>query len=452
MPLEVFVHGALCVSYSGQCYISEAIAGRSANRGACAQFCRLPYNLVDADGRTLAKSKHLLSLKDFNLSDRLEDLIDAGASSLKIEGRLKDVAYVKNITAYYRRKLDEIPRRRPDLEAASSGRCTFTFEPNPAKSFNRGFTDYYLSGKRGEQVIQPDTPKSLGEEVGTVKEIRRGSFTVAGLAPLHNGDGLCFRSPQGELVGFRVNRVEDNRVFPAEWPAGLQPKMKLWRNYDHEFEKVLARESADRRIAVRMRLDATPDGFSLTLRDADGFEAVAKAVQPHEQARTQQADNQRRQLAKLGNTIFEAATVTIGFDEPYFIPSSVLADLRREAVDALLEARRTGYRPRRREFRPTTHAFPQASLSYLGNVTNTRARSFYAAHGVGQIAPGFELKREAGVPLMFTKHCIKYAMGWCRKLQSPASTPPEPLYLDYKDTRLRLDFDCRLCEMRVMQA
>lgn len=451
VPLEVFVHGALCVSYSGQCYLSEALSGRSANRGSCAQYCRLPYNLLDADGKVLAKGQHLLSLKDLNQSDYLEQLIDAGVTSLKIEGRLKDISYVKNITAYYRKKLDAIFKRRPDLAAKSAGSCSFTFEPNPEKSFSRGFTNYYLSGERGEQVISPDTPKSIGEYVGTVKEIRKGSFTVAGLVALHNGDGLCFRNAEGEMEGFRVNKVEENRVFPAEWP-NVQPKMKLYRNYDHEFEKVLSKESAVRRIGVDMQLEETDGGFRLTLTDTDGFTAAAEMGQAKELARSEQSENQKKQLAKLGTTIFEARNVTIGFTEPYFIPSSVLAELRRNGADALLEARKKGYKRNEPVFKPTTHAFPQLQLSYLGNVTNSNAKSFYMQHGVQEVAPGFELKHVDGVPLMFTKHCVKYAMGWCVKLQGAKNTPKEPLFLEYRDNRMQLKFDCRMCEMQVLNA
>ena len=450
VPLEVFVHGALCVSYSGQCYLSEALSGRSANRGACAQYCRLPYNLLDADGKVLARGKHLLSLKDLNQADYLEQLIDAGVTSLKIEGRLKDIAYVKNITAYYRKKLDAIFKRRPDLQAKSAGHTVFTFEPNPEKSFSRGFTHYYLSGERGEQVISPDTPKSIGEYVGTVKEIRKGSFTVAGLVALNNGDGLCFRNAAGEMEGFRVNRVEENRVFPAEWPA-IAPKMKLYRNFDHEFEKVLAKESAARKIGVSLHLAETGQGFSLTMRDEEGFEATGTVEMTKEMARSEQAENQKRQLTKLGTTVFEANEVTIGFSDPYFIPSSVLAELRRSAAEELTEKRQKGYRRNEVPFTPTAHPFPVRQLTYLGNVTNSRAKSFYQAHGVQEVAPGFELKQVGGVPLMFTKHCVKYAMGWCRKLQGAEDTPKEPLFLEYRDNRLQLKFDCRLCEMQVLQ-
>ncbi|MEG1617274.1 MAG: U32 family peptidase [Bacteroidales bacterium] len=449
VPLEMFVHGALCVSYSGQCYLSEALSGRSANRGSCAQYCRLPYNLLDADGNVLAKGKHLLSLKDLNQSDRLEQLIDAGVTSLKIEGRLKDVSYVKNITAYYRKKLDAIFKRRPDLQAKSSGRCTFTFEPNPEKSFSRGFTNYYLEGRQPEMVISPDTPKSMGEYIGTVKEIRKGSFTVAGLVALHNGDGLCFKNAQGDFQGFRVNRVEDNRLFPAEWPD-IQPKMKLYRNFDHEFEKELAKKSSDRRIRVTMNLSETAEGFVLTLTDEDGNCVRQPLNIAREAAKNPQTENLKRQLSKLGNTPFEAQEIQIELAQDYFIPASSLSELRRQATEALLDARQQNYPRNEVPFTPTQHAFPQETLTYLGNVTNSHAKSFYLAHGVKEVAPGFELKHVDGVPLMFTKHCVKYAMGWCAKLQGAKNTPREPLYLEYKENRLQLKFDCRLCEMQVL--
>ncbi len=435
VPLEVFVHGALCVSYSGQCYLSEALSGRSANRGACAQYCRLPYNLLDATGKTLAKGKHLLSLKDLNQSDYLEQLIDAGATSLKIEGRLKDVSYVKNITAYYRKKLDEIMKRRPDLKPKSAGRCSFTFTPNPAKSFSRGFTNYYLNGREKDAVISPDTPKSMGEYVGTVKEIRKGSFTVAGLVALNNGDGLCFRNGKGEFEGFRVNKVEDNRVFPAEWPA-IEPKMKLYRNFDHEFEKELSKKTAERKIGADIYFGETETGFELRLKDETGCEATVTLDCEKTAAQKPQEENLKRQLGKTGNTIFEAKQIEIDLKGDYFIPSSTLNELRRQGIEALINQRKETYQRNEPEFQPTHHTYPQGTLSYLGNVTNNHARSFYAQHGVTEIAPGFELKHVSGVPVMFTKHCIKYAMGWCRKLQGATDTPQEPMFLEYRDNQI----------------
>ena len=275
--LEVFVHGALCVSYSGQCYASQACFGRSANRGECAQFCRLPFTLVDADGKTIVRDKHLLSLKDLNQSDLLEQLLDAGASSLKIEGRLKDVAYVKNVTAAYRLRLDEVLSRRPEYARSSSGSCHYTFTPQLDKSFSRGFTHYFLQG-RGEEVASFDTPKSLGEEMGTLKEQRGNSLTVAGVKPFHNGDGVCYLDGQGRLQGFRVNRVVDNRIFPAGEVPRIPLRTRLYRNFDQEFEKLLARKSAERRIALRWSLWETSAGFALSAEDEDGNRATCSFV------------------------------------------------------------------------------------------------------------------------------------------------------------------------------
>ena len=268
VPLEVFVHGALCVSYSGQCYLSAALSGRSANRGECAQYCRLPYSMVDANGTEIVHDKHLLSLKDMNRSDQLEALLDAGVSSLKIEGRLKDVTYVKNITAYYRKKLDVILARRPEYCRASAGTSKYTFEPVAEKSFNRGFTPFFLR-ERSKDITAFNTPKSLGEPVGTVKELKGNSFTVAGLKQLNNGDGLVFFNGRDELEGFRVNRVEANRVFPLDMPA-IKPKTPLYRNFDQVFEKQLAKPSAERKLSVKIEFLDNSFGFTLVMEDETG--------------------------------------------------------------------------------------------------------------------------------------------------------------------------------------
>ena len=257
VPLEVFVHGALCVSYSGQCYLSEAMCGRSANRGECAQYCRLPYTLIDGKGNVIAKDKHLLSLRDLNQSDKLEELLDAGVSSFKIEGRLKDMAYVKNCTAYYRQELDKIFKRRPEYRTASTGHSSIEFTPQLEKSFNRGFTHYFLDGRTPEPIASPDTPKSLGEYVGKVKQSDKNTFTIAGLTSIHNGDGLCSANNKGEFEGVRVNRVEGNRIFPAS-RIEITPHTVLYRNFDFEFDKRLSRPSADRRIDVEITLYTVP--------------------------------------------------------------------------------------------------------------------------------------------------------------------------------------------------
>lgn len=448
-PLEVFVHGALCVSYSGQCYVSQACFGRSANRGECAQFCRLPFSLVDADGKVIVRDKHLLSLKDMNQSDELEQLLDAGASSFKIEGRLKDVSYVKNVTAAYRQKLDAIFARRPEYRRASSGTSRYEFKPQLDKSFSRGFTHYFLHG-RDKDIFSFDTPKSLGEEMGTVKEVRGNYLTVAGLKSFHNGDGVCYMDEQGRLQGFRVNRVDGNKLYPQEMPR-VKPRTLLYRNYDQEFERVLGRKSAERKLAVDLLLSDNEFGFSLTLTDEDNNRVSLTLPREKELARTPQTDNLKTQLAKLGNTPFEAREVTVSFAQNWFLPASVLADFRRQAVDQLLTARKINYRREIAVWKPTQHAFPQTTLSYLGNVMNTRAASFYHDHGVQRIAMAYEKEPVEEAVLMFCKHCIRYSMGWCPVHHRVRSPYQEPYYLLSNDgKRFRLDFDCKYCQMKVV--
>ena len=447
VPLEIFVHGALCVSYSGQCYVSQACFGRSANRGECAQFCRLPFSLVDAEGRVIVKDKHLLSLKDLNQSDELEALLDAGASSFKIEGRLKDVSYVKNVTAAYRRKLDAIFARRKEYARASSGSCRYAFNPQLDKSFSRGFTHYYLHG-RTKDVFSFDTPKSLGEEMGTIKEARGNYLTVAGLKSFNNGDGVCYIDEQGRLQGFRINRVEGNKLYPQEMPR-IKPRTVLYRNFDQEFEKILARKSSERRIAVSVRLTDTPFGFALTLTDEDDNSVTLSLAREKEPARTPQEENLKTQLAKFGNTPFEAVRIDIDFAGNWFLPASVLADFRRQAVEKLI-SRRINYRRELFVLKPTAHAFPQSTLTYLGNVMNAQAVSFYAGHGVASIAPAFEQAPAEKAVLMFCKHCLRYSMGWCPVHQRERSPYREPYYLVSTDgKRFRLEFDCKNCQMKV---
>ena len=448
VPLEIFVHGALCVSYSGQCYVSQACFGRSANRGECAQFCRLPFSLVDAEGRVIVKDKHLLSLKDLNQSDELEALLDAGASSFKIEGRLKDVSYVKNVTVAYRRKLDAIFARRKEYARASSGSCRYAFNPQLDKSFSRGFTHYYLHG-RTKDVFSFDTPKSLGEEMGTMKEARGNYLTVAGLKSFNNGDGVCYIDEQGRLQGFRINRVEGNKLYPQEMPR-IKPRTVLYRNFDQEFEKILARKSSERRIAVSVRLTDTPFGFALTLTDEDDNSVTLSLAREKEPARTPQEENLKTQLAKFGNTPFEAVRIDIDFAGNWFLPASVLADFRRQAVEKLISARRINYRRELFVLKPTAHAFPQSTLTYLGNVMNAQAVSFYAGHGVASIAPAFERAPAEKAVLMFCKHCLRYSMGWCPVHQRERSPYREPYYLVSTDgKRFRLEFDCKNCQMKV---
>ena len=451
-PLEVFVHGALCVSYSGQCYVSQACFGRSANRGQCAQFCRLAFDMVDADGKTIVRDKHLLSLKDLNQSEVLEDILDAGASSLKIEGRLKDATYVKNVTAAYRQKLDAIFKRRKEYVRASSGTSRLAFKPQLDKSFSRGFTHYFLFD-RNKDIFSFDTPKSMGEEMGYVKEIRGGFIIVAGVKPFSNGDGVCYLDEHGRLRGLRINRVENNKLFPAGEVPRIKPRTVLYRNYDQEFEKLMQHKSAERKLAVSIRLHENNFGFTLSMEDEDGVHISLACPRENELARSPQTDNLKNQLSKLGNTPFEAEDIQIALSDNWFIPSSVLAEWRRNAVDKLLQARKITYNQERAVMPSTHHAFPVQELTYLGNVYNPHAASFYHDHGVQQIAPAFEQEAPADAVLMFCKHCLRYSMGWCPVRHQTRSPYREPYYLVSGDgKRFQLEFDCKHCQMKVKAA
>ena len=444
--LEVFVHGALCVSYSGRCYASQHCFGRSANRGACAQFCRLPFTLVDADGNVIKKDKHLLSLKDMNRSAMLEEMLDAGVTSLKIEGRLKDSSYVKNITAYYRRCLDDIFARRACYTRASYGSVAPHFTPSPAKSFNRGFTNYFLDGKRGD-ITSFDTPKSIGEYVGRVKFVSRSFFTVTG-GTFNNGDGACFIAPDGKLQGFHINKAEGNRVFPQNMPA-LQPGTIIYRNYDCEFERTLSRPLSPRRLSIALEFAATPAGFSLTATTESGITCTVDAAMEKEEARAPQQGNINTQLKKWGNTPFEASSITVGYGENWFVPSSLLSDMRRRLCDTLAATLRSSHQ--REPMQPIARApFVSKTIDYTGNVSNSLAREFYTERGVQSVAPAYELQPSEGSPIMYCKHCIKYSMGWCTKT-GEKSPYKEPYYLVSADgRRFRLHFNCKECMMTVV--
>ncbi|MGL5731167.1 MAG: peptidase U32 family protein, partial [Bacteroidales bacterium] len=379
-PIEVFIHGALCVSYSGQCFVSQALHSRSANRGACSQICRLPFDLIEADVTSILRNKHLLSMKDMNSSDKLEEMLDAGVTSLKIEGRLKDMSYVKNIVAFYRKKLDEIFSRRPDeFMAASSGKSAFDFSPNPHKSFSRGFTDYFdINGK--DPHYNFETPKSLGEPVGTIKFVEKGSIVVAGTAVLNNGDGFCFINDREEFFGFRANRVEDNRIYlsPEMKAIPFAKGAKLYRNLDHEFEKTLSKKTAERRIPISISLKENPFGFTLEATDSDGVRVTLVMQEEKQTAQKPQTKNITDQLSKLGTTIFSAETVEIDFSQEFFFPASKLADWRRQLIDKLIEARRMTYPQSLRDLRKKpviSTASEEKELSYLGNVSNNAAKA-----------------------------------------------------------------------------
>ncbi len=439
IELEVFVHGALCVSYSGLCYASEYCFHRSANRGECAQFCRMRFSLVDADGKEIERERYLLSLKDMNQSDNLQKLIEAGATSFKIEGRLKDVTYVKNVTAAYSERLNEIIRQHPDqYRRASQGHCEYTFRPDLNRTFNRGYTTYFLNGRQPD-IASFDTPKAVGEFVGTVKEIRGNSFNVAGVTSFANGDGLCFLNEDRKFEGLRANRVEGNRIYPFKMPPNLRPGMALYRNNDQELERVLSKSSATRKIPV-----------AITIRDvADGFELSANGTKVHVAAEHQIAqksprENIIRQLSKLGDTIFECAEVDVPETFNFFIPNSQLSEMRRQLVEALLKEKPVEVAPnlQKGEVRGVgeRYAYP-----YLYNISNQKARSFYGFKDL----TAFELKGGNG-PIMQCRHCIRYSLGYCVKHGGQRPTWHEPLSLVLGDgRRFRLEFDCQHCQMNV---
>ena len=456
MELEVFVHGALCVSYSGVCYASQHCFGRSANRGECAQFCRLKFNLIDADGREIEHQRHLLSLKDMCRIDHLEELATAGASSFKIEGRLKDAAYVKNVVSAYSQRLDELVRRHPDkYRRASQGRVEYHFTPNLAKTFNRGYTTYFLQGRQPD-IASFDTPKALGEYVGKVKELRGNSFNVAGTASFANGDGLCFLNDDHELEGFRVNRAEGNRLFPLRMPSRLRPGQALYRNNDEAFEKILSARTAERRIPVFMEYALAEDGFLLRMRSEDGLlKGESRVKTDRQEARSPQTDNLHRQLSKLGNTPYVCAKLTIeeGADA-FFIPSSLLSELRRRCVE---------------DMKPTLRPLPESKVSseaplvpvsgwqpeyknypYLYNISNQLAVKFYEEHGLEHPREAFEVKPSGSPLIMQCRHCLRYSLGYCERRGGRKPSWREPLSLELSDgRRFRLEFKCNECQMNI---
>lgn len=452
VELECFVHGALCVSYSGQCYASQYCFGRSANRGECAQFCRLKFDLTDSDDNVIIKGRHLLSLRDMNRMGSLEELMDAGVCSFKIEGRLKDVQYVKNVSAAYSQAIDKVLVRRNEYVRASSGHSVAHFTPNVSRSFNRGFTDYFLHG-RTDDIYSFGTPKSIGEKMGPVKEVGPGWLKVSGFKAFHNGDGLCFFNRQGELEGYRVNRVEGNRVFlfleSTDMPS-ITAGTELYRNYDIEFEKVLSKESATRKIGVDILFREIPSGYEVVMTDEDGYKARAVTEWKKEDARTPQEDNIRTQLSKLGGTRFEAVDVEIQLEGERFIPSSLLSDMRRSVAEKLECLRMESY-TRPLPGTPATPHYPVKELSYLGNVMNAQARTFYQDHGVTKVDDAFEKSQPDSATVMFCRHCIKYALGICTKNRKRDLKIQEPLFLNSQDgRRFRLKFDCSRCQMEIM--
>lgn len=495
MDLEVFVHGALCVSYSGVCYASEKCFGRSANRGECAQFCRMKFNLLDSDNKEIEHQRHLLSLKDMCQIDNLEALADAGACSFKIEGRLKDAGYVKNVVSAYSQRLDEICRKHPQKYARPSfGRPRYEFEANLKKTFNRGFTNYFLKGRQPD-IASFDTPKAIGEFVGTVKEIRGNSFNVASIASFTNGDGLCFINDEHELEGFRVNRAQGNRLYPLKMPINLRPGMGLYRNNDQAFEKILAGKTAERKIPVRITFSLYDEdgrsGFSAEAQyvseqgigwssDDSNFMGKGIVAFEHNLAQKPQHDNIVRQLSKLGGTIYECRDVEImNQADNYFIPSSVLTELRRNLIEDIerntvistgekavistgekavsnnLNHAEDGLQETKEKVQVWQKEY--GKYGYLYNIANKSAHEFYKQHGMSHTKNAFELGNtsiQGNKPdeslIMQCRHCIRYSLGYCVKRGGKKPTWKEPLYLELGDgRRFRLEFACNVCQMNV---
>ena len=426
VTLEAFVHGALCVSYSGRCYASEYCFGRSANRGECAQFCRLPFSLEDAEGNTLIKDKYLLSLRDMNRINRLEEMIDAGVRSFKIEGRLKDVDYVKNVTAAYRQALDAIMQRRPEFVRSSYGTSTYTFQPDLARSFSRGSTEYFLDGRTND-LAEPNTPKSRGREVGQVKEVRRDCVIVSSTETFSNGDGLCFFDGEGKLQGFRVNRAEGNHLYFNSSLFTLHSSLKkgdrLWRSFDKRWDDLMSGKTAERRISARFLLEETEKGFRLSFTAENGTQRSEEFAQEHQLARTDQTASIREVLSKLGDTPYICQEVEIRFSQPWFIPRSILAEWRRK----------------------TTPSKPSRGKALNPHFTKT------------QISPSPAGETEGGRPLMLCRFCLRHAWGQCHKANEKLKMKNEqwkdPLYLVLGDgRRFRLEFDCKRCEMKVLRS
>lgn len=452
VELEVFVHGALCVSYSGQCYASQYCFQRSANRGECAQFCRLKFDLVDAEGKVIEHDRHLLSLKDMCQIDNLERLAEAGAVSFKIEGRLKDVAYVKNVTAAYSRRLDEIVAAHPDkYRRASFGRVDYGFDPDLRKTFNRGYTTYFADGRQPD-IFSPDTPKALGEYVGKVKEVKHQCLTVSGVASFANGDGLCFINADRQLEGFRVNRAEGNRLYPSSMPRNLRQGVALYRNNDQQFERLLSRPSAVRRLSLTMSLSATEGGFALDVATEDGRKARVEAKAEHTVAQKPQHENIVRQLSKLGTTIYDCTNITIPDDFPWFVPSSLLAQMRRDACAEVSEHSLTSKNPSPQtvHLSPLTYKNPSRP-PYLLNASNTLAVEFYRQLGVEASAFETQKKHGVGEKLMQCRFCLRHALGYCVNKGGRKPQWKEPLFLRLPDGRkFQLQFNCKRCEMYLL--
>ncbi len=454
VPLEFFVHGSLCVCQSGQCYLSHYLGNRSANRGACAQPCRLPWNLLDENGKTLIENRHLLSLKDLNNSAHLEQLIDVGITSFKIEGRLKEADYVKNVTAFYRKKLDEIISRRTDLQQASNGRCSFGFEVNPEKSFSRGFTDYFIEGRK-KGIDSPFTPKSMGEYVGDVTWCNSVRMELCTDKVLHNGDGFCFLDENGELKGLRAD-VVNGKTISSNRPHGATRGTKIYRNFDIEWQKQVDASNGNRKIDIQLALEENEKGYEFTASIDDGRDAPWRVSTTAECEKIiannpeKATENIRKKTLQWGDTIFNPVDLKLDFAQSYLIPASAIGEMKRNLVEKLMNQLVENHKNNRFhcDIMQNDAAYPETELSYLGNVTNALAAEFYRQHGVTEIEDGLEksYSKQSGIKVMTTKHCIRYANGMCSKETGKKATP---LILSNEKGTFRLEFDCRNCQMNV---
>jgi putative protease len=456
VDLEFFVSGALCVSFSGNCYMSIANGERSANRGSCAQNCRLPYQLIDGTGATLIENSHLLSIKDLDLSDELPNLIKAGISSFKIEGRLKDIVYVKNNTSYLRQKLDAYLEAHADqFQKASSGRTFYNFEPEMNRSFNRGYTDYFVNHRR-EKIGSWETPKSKGQYIGKLLDVKANGYQIENFELLNNGDGLFFLNEQGEAEGVQVNIIVNDIVVPNALKP-LSVGTEIYRNHDAEFNRMLENEnSAVRKIGVKMHFGETETGFYLQVVDEDGHEYNYSLDSTKEPAKNAEGliDNIKKNLAKTGNTPFITDEITVNFSNNWFLPNSKINEIRRVALEQLAEIRIRDYRREEHQIVKTEHPYPVKALDFTYNVSNKLARAFYKRHGVVDIEKAFELQWDPGKSrVMVTKYCVKYELGKCPRYQreTMGTKLVEPLTLKHGEVEYKLKFNCKPCEMEIWE-
>ncbi|MGG7033773.1 MAG: U32 family peptidase [Flavobacterium sp.] len=455
VELEFFVTGALCVSFSGNCYMSVANGERSANRGSCAQNCRLPYNLIDGHGETLIKNSHLLSIKDFDVTNQIPNLIEAGIMSFKIEGRLKDMAYVKNNVSFLRQKLDSFLEQNESYTKASSGKCTFAFDSALDRTFNRGYTDYFVN-ERYQSIGSWETPKSKGQYIGKLIKTVGGAYEIENGHLLNNGDGLCFINEENVADGLHINKVENGLAYPnvlKEIPEGTF----IYRNNDAAFIKIVEREdSAVRKISTTLLLTENETGFELIATDEDGNVSTVNLVHAKEQTKNNQSieENIKTQLAKTGFTPYTADEISVMFTQNWFLPISKINEMRRTVYEQLSEIRLANYHREERQIVKTDHPYPVEKLDFMYNVSNKMARQFYHRHGVTEIEKAFELQWDPGKSrVMTTKYCIKYELEKCPKYHrnTMEGKLKEPLVLKQGELEYKLKFNCKPCEMEIWE-